>query len=111
MRGFSRGHVTLRPNADQIEVCREQEVVPFQHEEDQPIFLPLPFSGHTLSSDVYLGMHTGLPTRDGTRAEMRESAFVPLVRRRINLHGRIQRGLSRSCGLPDDLQDSFLGEL
>ena len=92
-------------------MCREQEVVPFQHEEDQPIFLPLPFSGHTLSSDVYLGMHTGLPTREGKRAELRESAFVPLVRRRINLHGMIQRGLSRSCGLPEDLQDSFLGEL
>ena len=71
----------------------EQNVVPSQHEEDQPIFLPLPFSGPTVASDVHLGMHTGLPKRDGKRAEARQSAFVPLVQHRINLHWYDSRGL------------------
>src|SRR2546430_12763240 len=44
---------------------RERSVVPSHHEDDQPIFLPFPFSGHTQSSDVYLAMQTGAPTRAG----------------------------------------------
>src|SRR5438552_10992468 len=71
--GSPGGHVVVWSNADQIEVCREQKVVPPQYEEGQPIFLPFLFSGHTLSSE-------------GKRAELRPSAFVSLVQHRINLH-------------------------
>ena len=48
---------------------------------------------------------------EGESAELRPSAFVPLVQHRINLPGMIQWGLAMSCGLRGDFQDSFLGEL
>src|SRR6266446_1693561 len=41
------------------------------------------------------------------RVSAPHSAHAPMA----HLHGMIERGLSRSCGLPADLQDSFLGEL
>src|SRR5437870_11955467 len=41
------------------------------------------------------------------RVSAPHSAHTPMA----HLHCLIQRGLSRSCGLPADLQDSFLGEL
>src|SRR6266571_7551844 len=40
------------------------------------------------------------------RVSAPHSAHAPMA----HLHGTIERGLSRSCGLPAELQDSFLGE-
>ena len=62
---------------DRIGECRERRVVPSHHEDDQPIFLPFPFSGHTQSSDVYLGMQTGVPTRDGNTQNCDSQRLCP----------------------------------
>src|SRR5207244_6689691 len=40
------------------------------------------------------------------RVSARHSAHAPMA----HLHGTIERGWSRSCGLPAELQDSYLGE-
>src|SRR2546428_6132074 len=51
-----------------------------------------------------------LPTSGRThsnRVSAPHSAHAPMA----HPHGMIERGLSRSCGLSPDLQDSFLGEL
>src|SRR5712691_6178983 len=60
-----------------------------------------------LGSDLFNLLLPNIRLDHSNRVSAAHSAHATIA----HLHGMIERGLSRSCGLSADLQDPFLGEL